>query len=205
MSHTHGPAPNATFPAIIWHPSFAPGQQGQGGKSNGAGQVDASNVLRPWAPASGAGDSTHGAANGISSLSLSNNQSPPASYVAYPELTCLHCLGANPPGKLGYVVSYVPADAQGNPLPPNASSNSFANTNGTTHALPNGSGSNVNFSSTSKGAPVVDDGRRGRGRGADQGQERRQRSTSAFRAGEILGDKMYVPDEGEEDQVGDIE
>ncbi|ODN91367.1 hypothetical protein L198_05878 [Cryptococcus wingfieldii CBS 7118] len=197
MSHTHGPAPNATFPAIIWHPSFAPGQQGQGGKSNGAGQVDSSNVLRPWAPA---GDGTQGATKDVSSLSLSNNQqNPPAYYVAYPELTCLHCLGANPPGKLGYVVSYVPADAQGNPLPPNSSSSS---TKGTTQALPNGSGSNVNFPSTTS---ALGDDRRGRGRGADQGQERRQRSTSAFRAGEILGGKSYVPDEGEEDQVGDIE
>ncbi|WWC87389.1 uncharacterized protein L201_002278 [Kwoniella dendrophila CBS 6074] len=34
-------------------------------------------------------------------------------YLPYPELTCLHCLGSNPPGKLGYVVSYLPVIQQG--------------------------------------------------------------------------------------------
>ncbi|OXC66137.1 hypothetical protein AYX13_05052 [Cryptococcus neoformans] len=128
------PNPASTFPAIIWHPSFNP-SQGFNGVS-----IDSNQAFRPWLPSPQVSNTD---SDKLSNLSLDDQSHPqshpqhqprpnqstpqpaststsrtlqPQAYVAYPELTCLHCLGANPPGKLGYVVSYVPADASGKPL-----------------------------------------------------------------------------------------
>lgn len=128
------PNPTSTFPAIIWHPSFNPSQG-----LNGVG-VDSNQVFRPWQPSpqvpnidpeklsnfSRGGQSHPQSQPGPQSRPTQSTPQPASTstkqaaqsqaYIAYPELTCLHCLGANPPGKLGYVVSYVPADASGKPL-----------------------------------------------------------------------------------------
>ncbi|WRT65262.1 uncharacterized protein IL334_002205 [Kwoniella shivajii] len=88
-------------------------------------------VVRPWAADFNPGSKTfttldgkpvdwNGGWAGIGGQTAGSQTAPPAltssggpnnseiTYLPYPELTCLHCLGSNPPGKLGYVVSYLP-------------------------------------------------------------------------------------------------
>ncbi|WWC58929.1 uncharacterized protein I303_101474 [Kwoniella dejecticola CBS 10117] len=88
-------------------------------------------VVRPWAADFNPGSKSfttldgrpvdwNGGWAGIGGETAGNGSAPPPltaksgpnnteiTYLPYPELTCLHCLGSNPPGKLGYVVSYLP-------------------------------------------------------------------------------------------------
>ncbi|WWC67440.1 uncharacterized protein I206_101348 [Kwoniella pini CBS 10737] len=104
-------------------------QQASNSNSNG--------VVRPWAADFNPGSKSfttldgkpvnwNGGWAGIDGETASNGSAPPPltaksgpnnteiTYLPYPELTCLHCLGSNPPGKLGYVVSYIPVVSNGN-------------------------------------------------------------------------------------------
>ncbi|KAK8846538.1 hypothetical protein IAR55_005624 [Kwoniella newhampshirensis] len=74
-------------------------------------------TIRPWLPSnteqSGPNDTNDTDLQSSSDHANTTLTSPPApppgmGYLPVPELTCLHCLGSNPPGKLGYVVSYIP-------------------------------------------------------------------------------------------------
>ncbi|WVR04234.1 hypothetical protein IAU60_001234 [Kwoniella sp. DSM 27419] len=138
-----------------------------------------SGVLRPWSSTfspstsfttldgkpvewNGGWASVAGQTDGQGPAPIQSHQGNKAgpTYLPFPELTCLHCLGSNPPGKLGYVVSYLPVIASEgqsygfgagqpeNQVPVlangNGSSHGVGQSNGhghlNGHALPNGHG-----------------------------------------------------------------
>ncbi|OCF33963.1 hypothetical protein I316_04309 [Kwoniella heveanensis BCC8398] len=97
--------------------------------SNGASADAGSGLVRPWSPSFNPGNTSFTTLDGrpvdwnsgwagLAGEAAGTQQAPPPlaskqgsetiTYLPYPELTCLHCLGSNPPGKLGYVVSYLP-------------------------------------------------------------------------------------------------
>ncbi|WWD21857.1 hypothetical protein CI109_106345 [Kwoniella shandongensis] len=99
MSHSHSPSPR--HPALSKLPLPAPGPQSELPEG----------TVRPWLPTETTQSSDENSPDGKSTnASVNPYPAPPPGmgYLPVPELTCLHCLGANPPGKLGYVVSYIP-------------------------------------------------------------------------------------------------
>ncbi|WVW79028.1 hypothetical protein I302_100991 [Kwoniella bestiolae CBS 10118] len=98
---SHHSAPNANGVVRPWAADFNPGSKtfttldGKPVDWNGG-----------WAGIGGETAGPQSAPAPLTSKSGPNNQE--ITYLPYPELTCLHCLGSNPPGKLGYVVSYLP-------------------------------------------------------------------------------------------------
>ncbi|WVQ97533.1 hypothetical protein IAU59_004647 [Kwoniella sp. CBS 9459] len=133
---------------------------GASGTNGNAG----SGLIRPWSPSFNPGNTSfttldgrpvdwNGGWAGFAGEAAGSQQAPPPltskqggesiTYLPYPELTCLHCLGSNPPGKLGYVVSYlpvIPAGSKGvsnpveNQTPVSNKVNGHANANGNSQA-----------------------------------------------------------------------
>ncbi|WVO15901.1 hypothetical protein L204_103566 [Cryptococcus depauperatus] len=225
---TQSPTTAKGFPTIIWHPAYSPSSIDGSGTGNPSlalpnGERLTGDVLRPWMPPQATAQeerestSAEAITQGFSSISISGDKhtlpsfqddskkTVPQAYIAYPELTCLHCLGANPPGKLGYIVSYVPAaiSSSGNPVSLGSPWQEVSHLDGQTC-------SQASRPVNRTGRPAVvkeeDEEEEGRGRTVAHSQHRNQssRSRSAFRAADVVGDKQYVPDGTEDDLVADV-
>ncbi|WWD08211.1 hypothetical protein V865_006322 [Kwoniella europaea PYCC6329] len=216
------------------------------GTATASNQPNGNGVIRPWAADFNTGSKSFTTLDGkpvdwnggwagiggetagpqstpapITSKSGQNNQE--ITYLPYPELTCLHCLGSNPPGKLGYVVSYLPvipagssngqqttaaAEGQGTEdrlgeLPVRPSAPSLGGSAGSFRAGRSAFRSADSASKAprarSRAEERVDDFERGR-QIEREAQEERARSSSV--SWELAGvGKQYVPDGEEEDVV----